>query len=216
MPTDFADTVIDRTEREHDDDIEFDTRRVYTPVVGYSEPGVYASTLDSLFRQGNLLVTDNGHIICIDLTIRRSGLTLYGTGHSMLEAIDDINDQLIDHIDALNHLENLGLDVTRLDEIVGDDYGEFDPGLLDVYAEYDKTDSPESAAPILANGLGEFDRDPILPEQFAADDEDEAPIPFVIPTADAMPLVAAAGEPIDGTSPGYILALLIPVRPGRA
>lgn len=88
-------------------------------------------TLESLYRSGDFTITETTTgITCIDLTVRRSGCTLYGSGWSLNEAIDDVWDQLSAHTEALNHLEDLGVESRDVGRLVGlaDEYdSEYDP-----------------------------------------------------------------------------------------
>lgn len=115
--------------------------------------------LNDFFRTCDVSASgiSDDHVV-VDLFVRHSGVSLYGSGDTLGEAIEDAWRQLEDHLSAVRHLEDLGVDAREIGQLV--------------------------------EGTNvEFGEEPVL---------------------------AAAGEPIDSTSPGYILALLIPVREARA
>jgi hypothetical protein len=151
----------------------------------YTDYRDIGTTLSGLFRAGDLIVTDTGGHVLLDLKVRRSGVKLFGTGRNLDEAIDDVWSQLYDHNDALDHLADLGveaLDVGRL---------------VDSTGYYDST----PAADTIDTGIN------------------DASLALISQALTPVPVFAAAGEPVDGpddASDGLILALLIPVREGRA
>ena len=185
--------------------------------------GRYDRTLDGLSKWGNLVVTSGtgkgGDLVCIDLTMERSGITLYGSGYTLSEAINEVWNEMVDHVNALDHLEGLGLDVSGLGELV--DRPDFDPSfqappISPIYTATTSNTAVTSTSPVYT---------PSTSATVSTYD-----VPLVPPMAE--PVFAAAGEPftpakeaaidevvkaaIDPTGEGYVLALLIPVREGRA
>lgn len=129
-------------------------------------------TLEDLYRHGDFIVTNTGSETIVDLTVRISGCTLYGTGPSLLIAVQDLWYQLEEHLDAVQHIEDLGINPADLGRLV---------------------DAP-----------GRYDS--------RMDSDLHSVLPFQI----EQPVAAAAAEPFDNDSPGYVWALLLPVREGRA
>lgn len=142
-------------------------------------PTIHTATLADLYRHGDFSVTESHHQTVIDMTVRRSGCSLYGTGDTLELALSDIWNELEEHLDAVDHLEDLGVNVANL-------------GLLT-----DGGARPDSR----------YDSDIYsLPPTTT--------FPDPVNVAAASPVVS--NETINTTSPGYVLALLIPVREGRA
>jgi len=163
------------------------------------DPQDYAITLTGLFRAGDITVTDSGHLVCIDLSVRRSGVVLYGTGSTLDEALDDVQAQLFDHTSALDHLADLGVDPLNVGRMVSDEYDNINDRDLATFG-YD-----DERLDLYDYG---FDNE--------YDPNEYDPTLFIPPPPVPTPVFAAAGEPIDIASPGYILALLIPVKEGLA
>jgi len=177
---------------------------------GYNQQDEFIGTLEGLFRHGDLIISDGGSWIAIDLTVRASGCVLYGTGSDLLSAISDAWSELNNHLDAIEHLENLGVPADEIGRLSGRvaEYvppTRYNPADYDWDIEYRSTQyDPNFDAPPLGPAFTE------LPS--------------------TAPALAIAGEPsdhpeaepdttteaLDTTGAGYILALLIPVRLSQA
>lgn len=140
-------------------------------------PTTHTATLEDLHRHGDLRITSTDAAVLLDLTVRRSNCVLLSSGDNLTYAIESMWNLLEEHLDAVDHLEDLGVDPAEIGNLTDTDERD-----SDLYSEVTRlVQGAVYGAPV-----------------------------------EPAPAVAFAGEPIDTTSQGYILALLIPVREGRA